>query len=138
VNEQAKEQAMPSAKELRQSITSSREALIAAIEAASGRWEEGGDSSPKALAMTALKAEVEQASKAAAILGGNPLSAQDWALANAGEATEALKKIGPEVDKRFSWAEDRDLSKGQGGMTLEQIMQTHANTLETTAGQLRG
>lgn len=129
---------MASAKELREAISKNRQSLVEAIEAAGGRWEGSGDTGPRAVAASVMRAEAERASQAAAILGGNPVVAQDWPLASASEAAETLKKLGVEVDKRFSWAEDRDLSKGQAGVTLEQVMQSHAATLDSAAAQVRG
>ena len=49
----------------------------------------------------------------------------------------ARRTVGPEIDKRFSWAEDRDLSKSSEGMTLEQLMTTHASELSAQAERLR-
>ncbi|MEZ4503447.1 MAG: hypothetical protein R3C39_12540 [Dehalococcoidia bacterium] len=127
---------MASVKELRDSISKGRQALAEAVEAAAGRWEAGGDASPKALTEGALRAEVERAGKAAAILGGNPVAAQEWSIDTAQAASEALGKLGPEVDKRFSWAEDRDLGKGRDGVTLEQLMQQHAADLTERASRI--
>ena len=128
---------MASAKELREMITRNREALVEAIAGASSRWDSGGENSPRQIAEAAARAEVERASKAAAVLGGNPLTAPQWDLTSAESAAEALRKLGPEVDKRFSWAEDRDLSKTSEGMTLEQIMTTHAGDLSAHAERVR-
>ena len=127
---------MASVKELRQTIMESRQALAEAIEAAAGRWDSGGDDSPKSLAEGALRAEVERAGKAAAILGGNPVAAQEWSIDTAQAASEVIGKLGPEVDKRFSWAEDRDLSKARDGVTLEQLMQEHAADLKARASRI--
>ena len=128
---------MASAKELRETITRNREALVEAVAAASSRWDSGGDNSPRTIAEAAARAEVERASKAAAVLGGNPLTAPPLELTSAEAAAEALRKLGPEVDKRFSWAEDRDLAKTSDGMTLEQIMTTHATELSAQAERVR-
>ena len=121
---------MATAKELRDSITKNREALKAAIEAAAGKWETspGGDAwSPRQNAEHAIGADLKDGQAAAAILGGNPPAGPEISFPTAAAAAEALAKVGAEVDKRFSWAEDRDLSKGQGGNTLESIF-THAMT----------
>ncbi len=129
---------MASAKELREMVSTHRQSLLEAIEAAAGRWDASGDSGPQAVTASILRAEAERASQAAAILGGNPVPTQSWPLASAAEAAESLRKLGAEVDKRFSWAEDRDLSKSQGGVTLEQVMQAHATSLNEAATQVRG
>lgn len=121
---------MATAKELRDQITKNRSALKAAIEAAAGKWETspGGDQwSPRQNAEHVIGLDLRDGQQAAAILGGNPPAAVETSFATAAAAVEALGKIGPEVDKRFSWAEDRDLSKAQGGNTLESIF-THALT----------
>ena len=120
---------MASAKELRDSITKNREALKAAIEASSGKWEtaNGDAGSPRQIAENAIGADLKDGQQAAAILGGNPPPAVEMSFPTANDAVAALSKVGTEVDKRFSWAEDRDLSKGQGGSTLESIF-THAMT----------
>ena len=119
-------------------ITQNREALVEAIAGASSRWDGEGDNSPRKIAEAAVRSEVDRASKAAGVLGGNPIAAQEWDLASAEAAADALRKLGPEVDKRFSWAEDRDLSKSADGMTLEQIMTTHAGELSANAERVRG
>src|SRR5687767_14734041 len=117
---------MASAKELRDSITKNREALKAAIEASSAKWETAsGDGSPRQLAESAIGSDLKDGQQAAAILGGNPPPSVETSFATAADAVAALSKIGPEIDKRFSWAEDRDLAKAQGGSTLESIF-THA------------
>ncbi len=121
---------MATAKELRDSITKNREALKAAIEAAASKWETspGGDArSPREDAEHAISLDLKDGQQAAAILGGNPPPAMEISFPTPAAAVEALTKIGAEVDKRFSWAEDRDLSKGQGGNTLESIF-NHAMT----------
>jgi len=125
------------ARELRETITRNREALVEAVAAASSRWDSSGENSPRAIAEAAARAEVERASKAAAVLGGNPLTAPQLELTSAEAAADALRKLGPEVDKRFSWAEDRDLAKASEGMTLEQLMTTHATELSAQAERLR-
>ncbi len=129
---------MASAKELREMISGNRQALVEAIEAAADRWDGSGDTGMRAVAASVLRAEAERASQAAAILGGNPVASQDWPLASAAEAAATLRKLGAEVDKRFSWAEDRDLSKGQGGVTLEQVMQSHAAALGEAITRVKG
>lgn len=121
---------MASAKELRETISKNREALAAAVASAS-QWD-----SAKGVVEEAIKAEVQRAGQAAAILGGNPVPQQEWALGSASEAAETLRKLGPEVDKRFSWAEDRDLSKGRDGTTLEEILSSHAKQLQEAAGKI--
>jgi hypothetical protein len=115
---------LATAKELRETISKNRAALVAAIEAASGKWETspGGEEwSPRKNAEHAVGSDIYFGKQAAALLGGNPPPAVETSFDNAAAAAEALKKVGAEVDKRFSWAEDRDLSKGQGGNTLENI-----------------
>ncbi len=128
---------MASAKELRETITRNREALLEAIAAASSRWDSAGENSPRSIAEAVAKSEVERASKAAAVLGGNPVAAPQIELTSAEAAADALRRLGPEVDKRFSWAEDRDLSKASDGTTLEQLMTTHAAELSSHAERLR-
>jgi hypothetical protein len=121
---------MASAKEMRDQVTKNREALKAAIEASSGKWETspGGDAwSPRQNAEHAIGADLADGQKAAAILGGNPPAAIEISFPTAQAAAEALMKIGAEVDKRFSWAEDRDLSKSGAGTTLEAVI-NHAIT----------
>ncbi len=121
---------MASAKELRDTVTKNRAALVAAIEAAAAKWDAspGGDAwSPRQNAEHAIGADLADGQKAAAILGGNPPQFGELSFASAAEAADALKKIGAEVDKRFSWAEDRDLSKAGGGTTLEGVI-NHAIT----------
>jgi DinB superfamily len=123
---------MATAKELRDSVTKNRAALVAAIEAAAGKWETspGGDAwSPRQNAEHAVGSDVYYGKQAAAILGGNPPTAPETTFESAAAAAEALAKVGTEVDKRFSWAEDRDLSKGQGGNTLESIFAEAAKHL---------
>jgi hypothetical protein len=112
--------------------------LASAVAGASGRWSEEGESGPRAIVEATLRSEVDRASQAAALLGGNPVAARDLTLSSAEDAATALRELGPEVDKRFSWAEDRDLSKASGGTTLEQLMMTHANDLAASAQRLRG
>jgi hypothetical protein len=130
---------MATAKELRESITKNREALKAAIEASAAKWETaaGDGSSPRQNAEQAIGSDLKDGQQAAAILGGNPPPAVETSFATAADAVAALSKIGPEIDKRFSWAEDRDLSKAQGGNTLESIF-THAMTnLAETAEKIK-
>lgn len=129
---------MASARELRETIAKNRQALVEAVEAAGGNWDAGGDTGARAVAAGVMRAEAERASQAAAILGGNPVATQDWPRGTAAEAAEAIRKLGAEADKRFSWAEDRDLGKAQGGVTLEQVLQAHASALTEAAAQLRG
>lgn len=121
---------MASAKEMRDTVTKNRAALVAAIEAAAAKWDAspGGDAwSPRQNAEHAIGADLADGQKAAAILGGNPPQFGELSFASAAEAADALKKIGAEVDKRFSWAEDRDLSKSGAGTTLEGVI-NHAIT----------
>ena len=121
---------MASAKEMRDAVTKNREALKAAIEGAAGKWETapGGDAwSPRQNAEHAIGADLGDGQKAAAILGGNPPAAIEISFATAADAAAALAKVGSEVDKRFSWAEDRDLSKTGAGTTLEAVI-NHAIT----------
>jgi hypothetical protein len=120
---------MATAKELRDSITKNREALKAAIEGSAAKWETAsGDAwSPRQNAEHAIGSDLKDGQQAAAILGGNPPPAVETSFPTAADAVAALSKVGTEVDKRFSWAEDRDLSKGQGANTLESIF-THAMT----------
>ncbi|MCC6237099.1 MAG: DinB family protein [Dehalococcoidia bacterium] len=123
---------MASAKELRDTVTKNREALIAAIEASAAKWDTspGGDAwSPRQNAEHAIGADIRYGGQASAILGGNPPAAVEASFASAAEAAEALKKAGAEVDKRFSWAEDRDLSKAAGGKTLEAVLAEAASHL---------
>lgn len=121
---------MASAKEMRDMVTKNRAALVAAIEASAAKWETspGGDAwSPRQNAEHAIGADLSDGQKAAAILGGNPPAGVELSFASAADAAAALTKIGAEVDKRFSWAEDRDLSKSGAGTTLEAVI-NHAIT----------
>ena len=130
---------MATAKELRESITKNREALKEAIEAASAKWEtaSGDAGSPRQIAESAIGSDLKDGQQAAAILGGNPPPNVETSFATAADAVAALSKIGPEIDKRFSWAEDRDLAKAQGGSTLESIF-THAmKNLEEHAEKIK-
>ena len=129
---------MASAKELREQIKQSREELATAVAGASGRWSEEGENGPRAIIEATIRSEVDRASQAAALLGGNPVVARDLTLSSAEDAAAALRQLGPEVDKRFSWAEDRDLSKASGGTTLEQLMTVHASDLAANAERVRG
>ena len=131
---------MATAKELRDTVAKNRAVLIAAIEAAAGKWEmsPGGDAwSPRQNAEHAVGSEVYYGKQAAAILGGNPPAAVETSFESAAAAAEALAKVGAEVDKRFSWAEDRDLSKGQGGTTLESIFAEAASHLAEHAENIK-
>ena len=130
---------MATAKELRESITKNREALRAAIEAAAGKWETagGGGSSPRQSAEEAIGADLKNGQQAAAILGGNPPPSVETSFATAADAVAALNKIGPEIDKRFSWAEDRDLSKTQGGSSLESIFTSAMTNLAESAEKIK-
>jgi hypothetical protein len=131
---------MATAKELRDTITRNREALKAAIEASAGKWENspGGDAwTPRRNAEHAIGADLRYGQQAAAILGGNPPAAVETSFDSAAAAVEALTKIGAEVDKRYSWAEDRDLSKGQGGNTLESIFTTAGSHLAEHAENIK-
>ncbi|MEZ4501258.1 MAG: hypothetical protein R3C39_01370 [Dehalococcoidia bacterium] len=133
---------MATVKELRDKITANREALKSAIEAASGKWEDasagdGDQRNPRQIAEHAIGADVRYAGSAAAILGGNPVPSSEISLASAQEAVDAIGKLGPEIDKRFSWAEDRDLSKQRDGRSLEQIMESAASHLAEHAGEIK-
>lgn len=132
---------MATSKELRANITKNREALKSAIEGAASKWEEakagdGDQRSPREVAEHAFGADQRNASTAAAILGGNPPPAAEASFATAQDAAEAVAKLGPEFDRRYSWAEDRDLSKGREGNTLEGVMQSAANHLAEHAAEL--
>ncbi len=131
---------MASAKEMRATVTKNREALRAAIEAAAAKWENGAPS-PRQTAEQAIGLDLSNGQKAAAILGGNPPPTIEISFPTAQAAAEALAKVGAEVDKRFSWAEDRDLSKSSGGTTLEAVingaitgLKEHADQIKAAAG----
>lgn len=131
---------MASAKELRDMISKNREALRQAIEAAAGKWETapaGEEWSPRKMAEHAVGADLRDGVQAAAILGGNPPTGPETSFDSAQAAIDALTKIGAEVDKRFSWAEDRDLSKGRDGNTLESILNHDASHLAEHAAQIK-
>jgi hypothetical protein len=133
---------MATVKELRDKITANREALKAAIEAASGKWEDasagdGDQRNPRQIAEHAIGADVRYAGNAAAILGGNPVAQQEISLASAQDAVDTITKLGPEVDKRFSWAEDRDLPKQRDGRSLESIMESAASHLAEHAAEIK-
>ena len=131
---------MATVKELRAKIAENREELKAAIESA-GNWDAAR---PKA--EQALTADVASATRAAIILGGNPPAKEELALDSAAAAVEALTNAGPENDRRYSWAEDRDLSKQapadplstDAPPTLESVMQSAADQLATSAEQIKG
>jgi hypothetical protein len=131
---------MASAKELRDMVTKNRDALRQAIEGASGKWEAspGGEEwAPRRIAEHAIRADLNDGVKAAAILGGNPPTGPEMEFASAEAAAQALMSIGSEVDKRFSWAEDRDLGKGRDGATLESILQHAASHLAEHTEQIK-
>ncbi len=131
---------MASAKEMRETVTKNRQALIAAIEAAAAKWDAspGGDAwSPRQNAEHAIGADVRFGGQASAILGGNPPAAVETSFASAADAAAALAKVGAEVDKRFSWAEDRDLSKAAGGKTLEAVLADAASHLAEHAENIK-
>ena len=131
---------MASAKEMRETVTKNRQALIAAIEAAAAKWDAspGGDAwSPRQNAEHAIGADVRFGGQASAILGGNPPAAVETSFASAADAAAALTKVGAEVDKRFSWAEDRDLSKAAGGKTLEAVLADAASHLAEHAENIK-
>jgi len=132
---------MATAKELREAIVKNREALKQAFESAGGKWEEtmpGDEWSPRRVAEHAVGQEVNYANRAAGILGGNPVASQEWAFENAQAAVEALGKVGPEADKRYAWAEDRDLTKADGNnRTLQATMESAANHLMEHVEQLK-
>lgn len=131
---------MASAKELRDTVTKNRQALIEAIEASAAKWDTspGGDAwSPRQNAEHAIGGDIRYGGQASAILGGNPPAAIETSFASAAEAAEALKKVGAEVDKRFSWAEDRDLSKAAGGKTLEAVLAEAASHLAEHAENIK-
>jgi hypothetical protein len=132
---------MATVKELRDKITKSREELKAAIEGVAGKWEDqsagdGDQRNPRQIAEHAISADVRYAGSAAAILGGNPVAPSEISLASAKDAVDAIAKLGPEVDKRFSWAEDRDLSKQRDGRSLESLMELAAAHLAEHAAEL--
>ena len=124
---------MASAKEMRDMVTKNRESLKAAIEGAASKWEAG----PRQAAEQAIGADLNDGRQAAAILGGNPPAAIEISFATAQAAAEALMKVGSEVDKRFSWAEDRDLSKSSGGTTLEAVISHAASQLGEAAESIK-
>lgn len=133
---------MATVKELRDKITANRETLKAAIEAASGKWEDasagdGDQRNPRQIAEHAIGADVRYAGTAAAILGGNPVASSELSFGSAQDAVEAISKLGPEVDKRFSWAEDRDLSKQRDGRSLEATMELAASHLAEHAAEIK-
>ena len=132
---------MATAKELRETIAKNREALKQAFESAGSNWEQtlpDDEWSPRRIAEHAVGQEANYANRAAGILGGNPVPTQEWAFENAQAAVEALTKIGPEADKRYAWAEDRDLAKADGNnRTLQDTMERAANHLMEHVEQLK-
>ena len=78
---------------------------------ANGRTPTGKSGVPAGTAEHALAGDIRYATSAAVILGGNPPAKQELELATADAAVEVLTANGPENDRRYSWAEDRDLSK---------------------------
>lgn len=133
---------MATAKELREQITKNRESLKAAVEAAASKWEDasagdGDQRNPRQIVEHAIAADVRDAAAAAAILGGNPPNAGEISFATAQDASDAIAKLGPEVDKRFSWAEDRDLPKGRDGKTLEGVMEHAASHLAEHTAEIK-
>jgi hypothetical protein len=131
---------MASAKELREMIAMNRETLKQAFESAGAKWEEtlpDDEWSPRRIAEHAVGQETTYANRAAGILGGNPVPTQEWTFENAQAAVEALTKIGPEADKRYAWAEDRDLPKSDGTRTLQATMESAANHLMEHVEQLK-
>ncbi len=132
---------MATAKELREAIAKNRETLKQALESVSGKWEEtipGDEWSPRRVAEHVVGQEVNYANRAAGILGGNPVPSQEWAFENAQAAIDALSSVGPEADKRYAWAEDRDLAKADGNnRTLQATMESAANHLNEHVGQLQ-
>lgn len=132
---------MATVKELRAKIAENREELKAAIESASGNWDAAR---PKA--EEALTADIASATRAAIILGGNPPAKEEAAFDSAAAAVAALTSAGPENDRRYSWAEDRDLGKqapadplsNEAPPTLESVMQGAAEQLATSAQQIKG
>lgn len=131
---------MATAKEMRETIAKNRQELIAAIEAAAAKWDvsPGGDAwSPRKNAEHAVGAEAYYAKQAAAILGGNPPASVETDFATPADAAAALAKAGAEADKRFSWAEDRDLSKAGGGKTLEGVLAEAAEHIAEHAANIK-
>ncbi len=132
---------MATVKELRAKIAENREVLKAAIESASGDWD-----AARPTVEQALTDDVASATRAAIILGGNPPAKEELALDSAAAAVEALTTAGPENDRRYGWAEDRDLGKqapadpqsGEAPPTLESVMQGAADQLATSAQQIKG
>ena len=132
---------MATVKELRAKIAENREVLKAAIESASGNW-----GAARLKAEQALSEDIASATRAAIILGGNPPAKEEIALDSAAAAVEALTSAGPENDSRYSWAEDRDLTKqapadplsSDAPPTLESVMQGAADQLATSAEQIKG
>ena len=132
---------MATVKELRAKIAENREVLKAAIESASGNWD-----AARPTAEQALSDDIASATRAAIILGGNPPAKGGMALDSAAAAVEALSSAGPENDRRYGWAEDRDLNKQAPGdpqsaetpPTLESVMQGAADQLATSAKQITG
>ena len=138
---------MATVKELRATISANRESLKEAIAAASGKWEDanGEEWSPRRTAEHALAGDIRYATSAAVILGGNPPAKQELELATADAAVEVLTANGPENDRRYSWAEDRDLSKqapsdplsNAAPATLESVMESAASHLAEHAAQIK-
>ena len=131
---------MATVRDMRAAITANRAALREAIEGAADTWEAspGGEEwSPRQVVEHVLETELRFATRAAAILGGNPPRSEQFSFPSAEAAVDALRRCGAEYDTRYSWAEDRDLPKELDGRTLERTMAVAASHLLEHADQVK-
>ncbi len=148
---------MPTAEELRQTITANRAALRATIEAASDRWESGDDDgwSPRRITEHCIDRDIGLGGIAAAAMRGEPAAERfaqtnepdapnPCSFATAAEALTALDESGVASDEALRDIEDRDLAKpaelntgGARPSILESVLWLMGWHLNDNAEQIR-
>ncbi len=136
---------MATADELRQTITTNRQALSEAIDAAAGKWETGDDDnwSPRKVAEHCIPAEISFAGMVAGAMQGKAPEAGEANFASASDAATALVASAEASDKVLRYIEDRDLGKAApmpDGIPFEKniegVLKLAAYHLNDHAGQI--